>query len=317
MVTPLLSVCIPTYNRAPLLDQCLASLTVQFKNMPLQSEIEIVVHNNASNDKTEKILKKYIKKFKNIHYYKNEIKVGADINMCMAANHAKGKYIWFFSDDDLQKRNAISSVIKIIQKNLPDVLMVNMDLYSKDLSKILDTNLFRNKKDVFVKTKKDFFSYLEKKFFLPFDWHIGVYSSLIVSKKLFQKNWQKVLFYNGFLNQFAHSSLFYYFPDDFKIYIIADSLVKFRADNRSFGPSDRVQFLIYWYPILNRHYGIIKKINRKSITTKFIFLLTIKNLTRTMRVLILSFFKVDIADVLMKFFYRSSKGEKKKWSISV
>lgn len=313
----ILSICIPTYNRATLLKKCLNSITRQLKDNRIKNAIEIIVSDNNSDDNTDQTVKDCQKTYENIRYYKNPINIGADINLFMGASRAKGKYIWFFSDDDLHKHNSIKTVLTVIKQYVPDVILVNMDLYSKDLQIALDKNLLRNTKDVYLKTKKDFFSYLETKFFLPFDWHIGVYSNTIVSRKLFMENASKVLIYNGYYNQFAHSALFYYFHDDFKIYIVASSLVKFRSDNRSFGPKDSMSFLRYWYPVLHRHYNIICNINRKNISIKFLFLLELKKITRNLRVMLLRIVSIDIAGILMRLFYKDAQGKRRKQTIFV
>lgn len=314
---PKLTVCIPTYNRSKFLRQSLDSLISQIKKNKLANNVEIIISDNASRDDTNKVVQGYIKNNSFIRYFRNRINVGGDINLFLAASHARGDYIWFFSDDDQHYQDSLTYVLKIIDRDTWDVILVNMDLYSKDMVHIEDKNLFRNKKDIFVKTKKDYFRYLETKFFLPFDWHIGVYSNTIVSKKLFSKNNSKVLIYNGYYNQFAHSALFYYLPDDYKIYMTAKSLIKFRADNREFGPKDRKKFLIYWYPILDRHYMNIIEVNKKNISLKFRALLVLKIVIRKIRILLLSFGNTDIAGILIRIFYKDSGGKRKKWSISV
>lgn len=313
---PTISICIATYNRAEFLKEVIESITKQFKTIQKPEIIEVIVSDDCSSDDTKTLLSSFQKKYPQVKYYRNKKNLGAEYNMDKVGYYAKGEYIWFFSDDDMYKKDSIKTVLEVIHNYKPEVIIPNMDLYTKDGQTLIDSNLLRNDKDVFIKTKKEFFSYLETKFFLPFDWHIGVYSNTIVRRDLFRRNGPKVLIYNGFLNPFAHTSLFYYFPDDFKIYLIAKSLVKFRADNRSFGPKDRIEFLAYWYPILNRHYKIICDINRRNISLKFRFLLAIKKIVRNMRLLLLNFIKIDIAAILMKLFYKDARGKQKDWSIS-
>ena len=55
------SVIVPVYNVESYLDKCLTSLVKQ----TLQ-EIEIIVVNDGSKDNSEKIIKKYLKEFKNL-----------------------------------------------------------------------------------------------------------------------------------------------------------------------------------------------------------------------------------------------------------
>ena len=53
----LVSICIPTYNRAPYLKKCLDSLVCQPEFQ--QGLVEIVVSDNASTDDTEKVAEAY------------------------------------------------------------------------------------------------------------------------------------------------------------------------------------------------------------------------------------------------------------------
>ena len=68
MEKPLLSICIPTYNRAEYLAKSLDSLIVQ----PEFSQIEVVISDNASTDNTEEVCKHYREKYPNIVYYRNQ-----------------------------------------------------------------------------------------------------------------------------------------------------------------------------------------------------------------------------------------------------
>lgn len=70
----LVSICIPTYNRAPYLKKCLDSLVCQTEF--LNGDVEIVISDNASTDNTADIVYNYQKKYKNIQYYKNSENCG-------------------------------------------------------------------------------------------------------------------------------------------------------------------------------------------------------------------------------------------------
>ena len=64
---PLLSICIPTYNRKKCLQQCIDSIVEQ----SVFSELEIVVSDNGSNDGTEEMMSGYVAKYPNIVYSRN------------------------------------------------------------------------------------------------------------------------------------------------------------------------------------------------------------------------------------------------------
>ena len=72
MTEPLLSICIPTRNRAAFLYRTLRSITETpvFQN---GNEVEVVVSDNASTDATEEIVKIFTEKYGNkIVYSRND-----------------------------------------------------------------------------------------------------------------------------------------------------------------------------------------------------------------------------------------------------
>ena len=64
MQTPLLSICIPTYNRAEYLEKSLDSLV----NQENFSQIEVVISDNASTDATSDVCRKFTERYPNIFY---------------------------------------------------------------------------------------------------------------------------------------------------------------------------------------------------------------------------------------------------------
>jgi abequosyltransferase len=67
---PLISICIPTYNRKKYLKQCLDSIVNQ--DCFTENQIEIIISDNDSNDNTEKLVKEYQINYKNIKYFIND-----------------------------------------------------------------------------------------------------------------------------------------------------------------------------------------------------------------------------------------------------
>ena len=63
---PLLSICIPTYNRAEILRRTLAKIT---SDKDFDEDIEIVISDNASTDNTQKVCQEFCASYKNIHYF--------------------------------------------------------------------------------------------------------------------------------------------------------------------------------------------------------------------------------------------------------
>ncbi|MBQ3834188.1 MAG: glycosyltransferase family 2 protein, partial [Elusimicrobia bacterium] len=87
---PLLSICIPTYNRAEYLTQILNSIV---ENEGFGKDVEVVISDNCSTDNTEEVCKIFTEKYSNIKYFKqpNPTYI-ADQNFIDVLSLAKGKY---------------------------------------------------------------------------------------------------------------------------------------------------------------------------------------------------------------------------------
>ena len=122
----LLSICIPTYNRAHYLDECLAVIVFQLEQNPdFFEKIEIVVSDNASTDNTAEVVSKYQNKFNNIKYFRNSANLGADKNYINSVLKANGAYGWIIGDDDFIVNGGLEFVVKFLEKNKVSMLTVN------------------------------------------------------------------------------------------------------------------------------------------------------------------------------------------------
>lgn len=123
MNNPILSICIPTYNRAGYLHDALESIYLQL-NTELSEIIEVVVADNASSDQTEQVVKKFTGKIKRVIYIKNLENVGFDGNIDVAVRAANGNYCWYLGDDDAIINGALSHIVDICLKNKYSVISV-------------------------------------------------------------------------------------------------------------------------------------------------------------------------------------------------
>ena len=95
---PLISICIPTFNREKYLKECINNIVNQ--KWFNQNDIEIIISDNASPDNTFKTVKEYQEKYSNIKYYRNDKNIWANLNLFKVSEYANWKYIWFMGDDD-------------------------------------------------------------------------------------------------------------------------------------------------------------------------------------------------------------------------
>ncbi|MBT8582090.1 glycosyltransferase family 2 protein [Polynucleobacter paneuropaeus] len=96
-LTPLVSVLIPTFNSEKYIEQCVESVLNQtYRN------IEIIINDNNSDDKTSKIIKSYLLNSNKIHFEVNKKNIGPVLNWHKCVERATGEYaILLFSDDML------------------------------------------------------------------------------------------------------------------------------------------------------------------------------------------------------------------------
>jgi len=125
---PLISFCIPTYNRAPFLAETLKSILAQ-----AGPDIEIVISDNASTDGTEALVADFKKNYSAVQYARNESNLGYDRNLLRAIGLARGEYIWLFGSDDLLKEGAIEAVRqKILNAPVrPTLVYINHEILSR------------------------------------------------------------------------------------------------------------------------------------------------------------------------------------------
>ncbi|MFJ1322470.1 glycosyltransferase family 2 protein [Capnocytophaga canis] len=102
----LLSICIPTYNRAKILDEALGHINREMKNVDIE-EVEIFISDNNSPDETFEVVQKYVELGMSLKYSKNERNIGADGNFKKCIDNANGKYLWILGDDDFLKEGSL------------------------------------------------------------------------------------------------------------------------------------------------------------------------------------------------------------------
>lgn len=137
----LLSICIPTFNRAKYLKSNLEALfrEIDGKNMP----IEIIVSDNCSTDDTENTVRGFIIKGLPLNYIKNSINLGMDGNFAQCYREAKGKYVLALGDDDYLIEGMLEKLISILESG--DYGLVHLhprgiaELSTKEFT---DTNCF-------------------------------------------------------------------------------------------------------------------------------------------------------------------------------
>lgn len=108
---PLVSILIPTFNRAMLLKRAVESVLKQ--DYP---NIEIIISDNASEDNTTDIVNSFSSE--KIKYIKREKNIGAVLNGIEGYKNVSGKYYMLLCDDDYLVSNTfISNSVEVMENN--------------------------------------------------------------------------------------------------------------------------------------------------------------------------------------------------------
>jgi glycosyltransferase involved in cell wall biosynthesis len=129
---PLVSICIPTYNRPEYLRRAVESCLKQ-----THANWEIVITDNSANKDGSNNYEsaEMAKKWTNprIRYFKNEGSIGTEASMNRAVSLSGGKYIKFLMDDDLLKPRCLELMVKALEENpTAGIAMAPMDLIDED-----------------------------------------------------------------------------------------------------------------------------------------------------------------------------------------
>lgn len=171
------SVIVPAYNTEKYLKKCLDSLVNQTLN-----DIEIIVINDCSTDKTKDILKNYKEKYKNIKVINNKTNKGIGYNRNLGIKKAKGEFISFIDSDDYvditmyekmynkAKRDKLDLVICNFYNNLEHEDGSIQKIIPKNLIPYFDNTTLKDKPDLLLKVELAPWNKLYKKELLDGVW---------------------------------------------------------------------------------------------------------------------------------------------------
>lgn len=114
---PLVSVCLPTYNRSQRLRRAIE--TVQASRYP---NLDIVVSDNASPDDTREVVEAMMKTDARIRYFRSATNVGPTPNFEFARAQARGKYFMLLGDDDYLDPDYLAGCVAVMEAD-PEVVL--------------------------------------------------------------------------------------------------------------------------------------------------------------------------------------------------
>jgi len=109
----ILTIFVPTFNRAEVLNKNLRLLCTEISQQELP--ITIVISDNASNDHTESVGKKYSTEFEFVKYRRNGQNMGMDGNFLSCFKLGSGKYTLLLGDDDYPISGQLAYLVNVLE----------------------------------------------------------------------------------------------------------------------------------------------------------------------------------------------------------
>lgn len=129
MINPLISIIIPTFNRAHLIGETLDSIIAQ-----TYTHWECIIIDDGSCDNTDELIDAYQKRDTRIKYHHRPNNKPKGANSCrnIGLSESKGDYIIFFDSDDLMTPDHIEIKINAILKYNTDFVITKTKYFNSD-----------------------------------------------------------------------------------------------------------------------------------------------------------------------------------------
>jgi glycosyltransferase involved in cell wall biosynthesis len=126
MRSPLVSICIPTYNRPEYLRRAVESCLAQ-----TYPHFEVIITDNSTDKQSADLAAKWTDP--RIRYHNNGGNIGPHASAILSKNLGKGEYIKFLMDDDLLKPSCLELMVKGLDEHpTAGVAMAPMDLIDEN-----------------------------------------------------------------------------------------------------------------------------------------------------------------------------------------
>jgi abequosyltransferase len=168
-----LSICIPTYNRAALLRECLDSILVSARGY--EDQVEIIISDNASTDDTHAVVAEFQRQCPQVCYHRHTANIGAENNFYASAQLAVGEYVWLMGDDDTIVPQAIPTLLARLATGY-DLIVSNYSVWSKDWSMVKRQHHLPIKADRVFDNPNELLAHLGI--------HLGYLSAVVIRRNL-------------------------------------------------------------------------------------------------------------------------------------
>lgn len=175
----MISIVIPVYNAATYLRDTLNSIVNQS-----YTNVEIIIVNDGSTDKSSEICHEYAKIYQNIMVYDRENN-GVSASRNYGIEKSNGDYIWFMDSDDILEEDALLYAVEQQEKYNADVVIGGMNLCYLDKNIKIPKQIERD----IALDEVDFKYQYDKLFFLNY---ISPLWNKLIRKKIINDNGLKL-----------------------------------------------------------------------------------------------------------------------------
>ena len=102
----------PVYNSELTVAKAIESIILQD-----YTNIELIISDNASSDRTEKICESFVKKDNRIKYFRQKQNIDGYLNCKFVLNKSEGEYFMWAAGDDIRTLGFISTNLNVLLKH--------------------------------------------------------------------------------------------------------------------------------------------------------------------------------------------------------
>lgn len=176
-----LSIAIPTLNRAEYLKFTIESFTSQI--YPFANEVELVICSNACEDNTADIVRGFAQKCNFIKYKECNDRVPLGDNFKRTVDFAEGDYLILWGDDDIPAPYLIGYLLQRIEENRNiELFYFNRLVGYEDGTPIKSLTVYKNRYEQISKLYNDSTTFINENF-----WGATFMSAVMFSRKVWER----------------------------------------------------------------------------------------------------------------------------------
>jgi glycosyltransferase involved in cell wall biosynthesis len=124
-VQPLLTIVVPTYNRAENLSLLLHVLKAECAT--LEGAVDVLVSDDASTDRTPEVTRTMSETWPALRLQRHAQNRGLDENFCSCIDVVRSRYVWIMGDDDCPKRGVIGRLVELLRRTSPALVYLHCE----------------------------------------------------------------------------------------------------------------------------------------------------------------------------------------------